>query len=385
MSSVIQSRRSLLRGVASLATPAWAQRRATKPVYAYVGSYTTEQRRARGDGIHVYRMDPDSGGWTHIQRLGNLVNPSFLILSQDQRFLYSVHGDESYATSFTVDRETGAIAPLNQAATGGSNGVHLALDGSGRFLVVANYATGTVAVLPVRPDGALAAQVQLVELKGQPGPHRVEQTGSHPHHIVFDPSGRFVAVPDKGLDRVFVFRFDPASGKLSPTAQGSVAARAGAAPRHISFHPALPVAFVLNEIGSSVTTYHWNADDGSLRPAQILPLLPPDFTADNTSAEIAASADGRFLYCSNRGHDSVAMFSVDKKTGLLTSIGWTPTQGKGPRFISLDPSQRFLYAANEQGDTVVSFRRDTATGLLKPAGQVVKNASPVTIAFTSGV
>ena len=382
-----QTRRNWLRGTARLAgpllsAPLWAQQgRATKAYYAYVGCFTTELRRARGDGIHVYRMDRETGAWTHLQHLGNLVNPSFLILSRDQRFLYAAHGDERYATSFTVDKSTGHLTRLNQADTGGGNGAHLALDPSGRFLVVANYASGTVAVLPVRPDGTLADQVQLAELRGQPGPHRVEQTSSHPHDVVFDPSGRFVAVPDKGLDRVFVFRFDAASGRLAPTEQGSVVARSGSAPRHMAFHPTLPAAWVVNEIGSSVTTYHWDPKTGVLRPALILPSLPPEFTGNNTGAEIIASANGRFVYCSNRGHDSIAIYAADPKTGLLRSIGWTPTQGKGPRFICLDPSQRFLYAAHEQGDTVVTFRVDLATGRLTPTGQVVRTASPVTIAF----
>jgi 6-phosphogluconolactonase len=385
---VALTRRIMLKGAAAAMAPllpAASQTartgRATPAMYAYVGSYTTAQRRGRGDGIHVYRMDPDTGGWNHIQHVGNLVNPSFLILSRDQRFLYSVHGDERYATSFAVDNDTGFLTLLNRAETGGTNGVHQAIDATGRFMVVANYATGTVAVLPVRKDGALSDQIQLAELEGEPGPHRTEQTSSHPHHIAFDPSGRFVAVPDKGLDRVFVFRFDQEKGKLSPTEQASVVARPGSGPRHIAFHPKLPVAWVINELSSSVTTYHWDAEHGALRPVQILPSLPSDFTGANTGAEILVSAGGRFVYTSNRGHDSVAMFAADAKTGLLTSIGWVSTQGRGPRYIGLDPSQRFLYAANEQGDTVVTFRVDSETGRLTATGQVVRNASPVTIAF----
>lgn len=376
-----QTRRTFLSGAAAVILPAGAQQRPPAVFYAYVGCFTTAQRRGRGDGIHVYRMDPATGAWSHLQHLGNLVNPSFLILSRDQRFLYSAHGDEKYVTSFAVDKDTGRLMLLNQAGTGGSNGAHHALDPSGRFLLVANYATGTVAVLPVRPDGSLADHIQLADLPGEPGPHRVEQTSSHPHHVVFDPSGRFVAVPDKGLDRVFVFRFDQATGRLTPTAQGSVRTRPGYAPRHAAFHPTLPVAWVINELGSTTTTYQWDAATGALRPVQILPSTPADFTGNNTGAEIVVSADGRFVYCSNRGHDSIAVYATDPKTGLLTSIGWRPTQGRGPRFISLDPSQRFLYAANEQGDTVVTFRVDRATGRLTPTGQVVQTASPATIAF----
>ena len=377
------TRRTVLTG--ALAAPVAAQTskaaQTSGKVFAYAGCYTTGQRHAHGDGIHVYRMDRQTGAWSHIQHIGNLVNPSFLILSRDQRFLYSVHGDEAYATAFAVDPESGFLTFLNRAETGGANGVHLATDRSGRFMVVANYAAGSVAVLPVRQDGRLANQIQLIRLQGEPGPNPKEQASSHPHHIVFDPSGGFVLVPDKGFDRVFVFRFDAASGKLSAAEPAAAKARAGSGPRHAAFHPALPLAWVVNELASSVTTYDWDPRHGSLKPVQTLPTLPSGFSGDNTAAEIAVSPDGRFVYCSNRGHDSIAIYSAHPKTGRLSSVGWTPTQGQSPRFIAFDPSHRFLYAANERSDTIVAFRVDSVAGRLTPAGQVVKNASPVTVAF----
>jgi 6-phosphogluconolactonase (cycloisomerase 2 family) len=379
------ARRDFLKGSIALAgpMPAWAQtKHSGSTAHAYVGSYTTEKRHGRGDGIHVFRIDTETGAWTHIQHVGNLVNPSFLIVSRDQRFLYSVHGDERYATSFAVDRESGHLTLLGQANTGGSNGVRQAIDASGKFMVVANYGSGTVAVLPVQQDGRLANFTQLVALEGQPGPHRIEQSSSHPHDIVFDPTGRFVLVPDKGLDRVFVFQFDHATGTLSPTEQGAVITRAGSGPRHGAFHPKLPVVWVLNELNSTTVTYRWDA--GALHPIQVLPSLPCDFTGDNTGAEIIVSADGRYVYCSNRGHDSIVIYAADQKTGLLTSLGWVSTQGKTPRFIALDPSQRFLYAANEQGDSIVTFRVEHTTGRLTPTGHDVRSATPVAIAFSGG-
>ncbi len=382
------TRRGLLGGAAAIAGRWAAPAQGQAVVYAYVGCYTTAQRYARGDGIHVYRVNPDTGAWTHVQHLGGLVNPSFLVVGKDvlgrgQRSLYSVHGDESYATSFSIDRETGHLRQRNRVETGGRNGVHQAVDPSGRFLLVANYTSGSVAVLPIAQDGTLAEPVQVVALQGQPGPHRIEQTSSHPHHIVFDPSGRFVIVPDKGLDRIFVFRFDPAAGKLTATEQGAAIARAGSGPRHAAFHPTLPVAWVVNEIGNTIATCYWEAEHGSLRLAQILPLLPAEYTGESTGAEIAVSTGGRFVYCSNRGHDSIAIFSANPKTGLLTPAGWVSSGGRTPRFIGFDPSRRFLYAANEQSDTVALWRAD-AIGRLTPAGEVVRNASPVTIAFASG-
>jgi 6-phosphogluconolactonase len=391
------TRRTLLRGgmalgIAQLAGPSRAEQtpaavphpnHAAGALYAYVGCYTTARRYARGDGIHVYRVEPETGVWTHVQQVGNLVNPSFLALRRDQRYLYAVHGDESFATSFSVDRNTGSLTFLNRVETGGRNGVHQAIDPSDKFMVVANYGSGSVSVLPVRQNGTLADQVQVVVLPGLPGPNRIEQASSHPHQIVFDPSGRFVAVPDKGLDRIFIFSFDPDTGSLTPTVQGSAVARSGSGPRRIAFHPALPVAFVLNEIGSSIVTYYLEAEHGSLRSVQILPTLPSDYTGENTASEIAVSGGGRFVYCSNRSHDSIAIFAVDASTGLLTSTGWVSSRGRIPRFIGFDPSCRFLYAANEQSDTVVSWLADSSTGRLTPAEQVVRNASPVAIAFAS--
>lgn len=349
-------------------------------IYAYTGCYTTAKRNGKGDGIHVFRMDAATGAWTPVQTLGGLMNPSFLITSRDGRFLYSVHGDGDYATAYSIDPADGRIAVLNKGATGGDNGVAHAFSRNGRFLVVANYGTGSVAVLPVSPDGRLGDQTQLVKLEGAPGPHKTEQTSSHPHHVAFDPSGRFVLVPDKGLDRVFVFAFDEAAGRLTPTAQGSVQARAGSAPRHLGFHPKLPVVWVFNEIASSVTTYAFDTATGALTPRRILPSIPPEFTGENSCAEIAVSADGRFVYGSNRGHDSVAAFTVDA-AGQLTAAGWTPTGGRVPRYIGIDPTGHFLYAANEQGHTVTSFRIDARTGKLTSAGAPISIPSPVTIAF----
>ncbi|HUI97979.1 MAG TPA: lactonase family protein [Xanthobacteraceae bacterium] len=384
LAALLASSAAVMLAAAILVTPSAPARAQSAPganaMFAYVGSFTTEKRKARGDGIHVYRVDPATGAWTHVQHVGDLVNPSFLALSRDQRFLYSAHGDETYATAFALDRATGEAKVLNKAATGGSNGVHPAIDPSGKYLVVANYASGSVAVLPIGDDGSLKDQHQLVPLRGEPGPHKVEQQSSHPHEVVFDPSGRFLLVPDKGLDRVFVFRFDRDTGRLTPTEQGSVKSRPGAGPRHLAFHPTLPIVWVLDELDSTATTYRFDAERGALTPLQVITTLPTNFTGASTTAEIAVSGDGRFVYCSNRGHDSVTTFAVDN-SGLLATVGWDATQGRGPRYIGLDPAGRFLQAANEQGDTVVTFARDPASGRLTPTGQVVKNASPVTIVY----
>lgn len=388
------SRRALLGGAALtaplvLAAGAGAQpagpraMRAASPLRAYVGSFTTAARRARGDGIHVYRIDPNSGAWTHLHHTGDLVNPSFLHLSRDQRFLYSVHGDEEYATAFAIDPGNGSLRLLGRAATGGKNGVRQNIDPTGRWMVVTNYSSGSVAVLEVKPDGSLVDQHQLIVLEGALGPHRVEQAISHPHDVVFDPTGRYVVVPDKGLDRIFVFTLDPATGRLSPTAQGSVQSRPQAGPRHCAFHPSRPVLWVLNELDSTLTTYAWDPATGALRPQQVITTLPTDFTGYSTCSEISASADGRFVYATNRGHDSITIFAVSPD-GRLTLGGWQPSQGSTPRFATLAPGGKLFCAANEQSDTVVTYRVDLRNGRLAPTGQVVRNASPVTIVFAGG-
>src|SRR5215471_12479863 len=356
----------------------------TTPLYAYVGSFTTAQRKARGDGINVYRVDPTTGDWTHIQHIGDLVNPSFLALSPDQRFLYSVHGDEDYATAFALDPATGQAKLLNRAATGGKNGVRGTVDPSGKFLVVANYASGNVAVLPIAPDGSLKDQQQVVQLTGEPGPHKVEQTSSHPHDIVFDPSGRFVVVPDKGLDRIFVFRFDAATGKLAPTEQGSVKSRSGAGPRHLAFHPIRPIVWVLNELDSTITTYSFDTESGALQALQVLSILRPEFTGDSTAAEIAVLTSVPVVYVSIRGQDAVAALGVIARDGTLRLVAWQSTLGKTPRFIGLDPAGYNLYAANEQSDTVNTLRIDPQTAHPIAASNIVQNASPVTIVFAGG-
>jgi 6-phosphogluconolactonase len=237
-------------------------------------------------------------------------------------------------------------------------------------------------VLPVKPDGGLSDYTQLVKMEGTPGPHRVEQPGSHPHQIVFDPSGRFVLVPDKGLDRVFVFRFDEAAGQLTPGPEPSERTRSGAGPRHLAFHPKLAVVWVLNELGNTVTTYNWDGAKGSLTAVQTLPTLPENFTGDSTAAELAVTADGKFLYTSNRGHDSIAAFQVNPKTGLLKTVEWTSSGGKVPRYIAIEPGGKTLLAANEQGDTIFRFAMNAGTGALKSMGAPIANGTPVTVAFS---
>lgn len=348
--------------------------------FAYVGAYTTKQRAARGDGLNVYRVDAKTAAWTHVHLVPDLVNPSFLALDRTQRFLYAVHGDLSDISAFAVDGATGRLTFLDRQSTAGKNPVHLTVDAGNRFLIVANHITSTLALVPRRDDGRLDPVADLVKLEGKIGPHRVEQPFAKPHQVEFDPSGRFVVAPDKGLDCLFVYRLDANARKLVRVGE-PVTARAGAGPRHIAFHPGGRFAYVINELDSTVTAYRFAPASGALMPFQLLSSLPDDFTSNSTGAEIAASADGRFLYVSNRGHDSIGAFAIDAATGRLSAVAWQTTLGKTPRFFALDPTQEFVFAANEGSDTIVVFDRDRRSGRLSPTQTVVNVGSPACIVF----
>lgn len=348
-------------------------------MFAYVGSRTTRERNARGKGIGVFKVEPRTGALDLVQQVEGLVNPSYLALGPGGDVLYTVHGDEREVSAFGIDRASGALRFINRQSTEGTNPVHLALDPSGHFLVVTNHIGASLAVLPITADGALGPVSELVTVSGPPGPHRVEQQQAKPHFNPFDPTGRFVVVPDKGLDRVFSFCFD--AGRLVPAAIPFVATREGAGPRNLVFHPRQHLAYVVNELDSTVTAYRFAADTGALEPLQIVPTLPSTFTGNSRAAGIAVDAAGRTLYASNRGHDSIAMFRIDPQSGLLEFLGAQSTQGRTPRFFTLSPDGRLLFALNEDSDTIVVLRVDATNGRLAPTGITTSTGSPVCLVF----
>jgi 6-phosphogluconolactonase (cycloisomerase 2 family) len=350
----------------------------TTRLLAYVGSRTTRERNARGEGISIFAVDRDSGALDLLQVVGDLANPSFLALNRAGDRLYCVHGDQQEVSAFRV-LEDGALSLLNRVSCQGRNPVHLALDPKERSLLVSNHLSGTVAVLALDEDGGLQEVSQLVSLPGAPGPHRIEQPFSKPHFNPFDPSGRFVLVPDKGLDRIFSFRLE--QGKLTPAEPAWVDTREGAGPRNLAFHPRLAIAYAVNELDCTVTTYAFDQDAGGLRALQVLSVLPDTFTGNSRAAGIAVSADGRFVYASSRGCDGIAAFAVDPATGCLHFQDVTPSGGRTPRFFALAPSGRHLYALNEDSDTIVRFAVDAAGGRLAAAGAPVHCGSPVCMVF----
>ncbi|MCJ2089681.1 lactonase family protein [Methylobacterium sp. E-005] len=342
---------------------------------AFVGCFTTERRRARGRGIDVYRTGGGLESWVHLGRVEGLTNPSFLVTDDRRAVLYTVQGDGEAASAFAAQAD-GTLRALGSAATGGTNSVHQALDATGRFLIVANYASGSVALLPVRPDGGLEPASHILPLSGNPGPHRTEQACAHPHHVVVSPDGRHVLVPDKGLDRVFVLAVD--DERLAIVSE--TAMRPGAGPRHIAFHPRSPLAFLVNELDSSIATCRWDAEAGTLTPLHLAPTLPPDFFGASTAAAIVVTPDKRFVYASNRGQDGIIRFRVEAEAGRLDPAGWTPSGGRDPRFMALAPDGAHLLVANEQGDSLVEFAIDADSGDLTRTGDR-PSPSPCTIAF----
>jgi 6-phosphogluconolactonase len=350
----------------------------------YVGCFTEERRHGHGNGINVYSVNGKTGAWTHLQTFSDVVNPSWLLTNRDQTVLYSLNGDQTYVRSFTIDKATGRITAQSQIETGGKNAVVAQLDENERFMILANYSSGHVTVMRMNQDGSFAEQVQHLPLEGKLRPrHRIrQQESSHPHDVIWAPGRKFVIIPDKGLDRVWTFRYDDATGQVSHVDPPSVPARDGAAPRHGVFHPKLPVFWVTNEMDSSLTTYRWDKKKGILTTKDIVSTLPGDFVDDTSTAEIHFHAKSNTLYVSNRGLDKLTLYRVNSKTGDVKLIGWQDIHGKEPRYFGIDPSGTFLYCANARTDTITPFRIDQKTGKLKRAGKQIAVASAVTMVFT---
>ncbi|WP_285749243.1 lactonase family protein [Lentzea sp. NBRC 105346] len=337
--------------------------KATKRVF--FGAYTTWSGGAQGVGIGTY--DPANGQLKSTGVIKGVVNPSWVEESRDGRFLYAVN-ETSDGGVTAINAQT--LKVINKQVTGGADPCHLAIDPSGRFLVTADYSSGSLSVFPIRPDGGLGARTHLVKHKGS-GPDPDRQKGPHAHQVVFDPHGKHLLAVDLGADAVFSYTLS-AQGKL--TLVNTAKLKPGAGPRHLAFHPNGKTAYIANELDSTIVVSAY--DNGKLTPGQVLKTAPAGGVR-NYPAEVLVSQDGRFVYLSNRGHDSVAVFAVDGAG--LKLVETTPTGGKFPRHITLDPSGRFLFAANQNSNLVTSFSVDRATGRLTPAGTPLSTPIPVCV------
>ena len=313
-------------------------------------------------------------------------SPSFLAVGGSGRVLYAVNEVDEYkgakagsVTSFAVDAATGGLRALGVESTGGAAPCHVQCDKTGKFVAVANYTGGNIAMFPVGPDGRLAASSALLSGTGS-GPNKARQQGPHAHQVVFDPTNHFLLEADLGIDRILVYRFDQASGRLTPNDPPSAAVTPGSGPRHLAFHPNGRFVFVINELSSTITSFAWDGAKGSLRSLGTLSTLPAGHTGENSTAEIAVHPNGRFLYGSNRGHDSLAVFSV-AADGTLALVEHEPTRGKTPRNFTIDPTGKWLIAANQATGTLAVFAIDQKTGALSPAGPLASVGSPVCVLF----
>jgi 6-phosphogluconolactonase len=330
-------------------------------------------------------MDQASGKLTPAGVVGEAVNPSFLAIAPNHRFLYAVNeigdfgGTNCGAVSaFAIDPSSGKLTLLNQESSRGSGPCHLIVDKQGKNVLVANYGGGSVAVLPIRPDGRLGPATAFIQHQGSSvNPQR--QKEPHAHSMNLDAANRFAFAADLGLDKILVYRFDPNQGTLVPNEPTAAVLTPGCGPRHFAFHPSGRWAYVIDEIDSTVTALRYDAKIGALKSLQTVSTLPEGFTGSNSTAEIQVHPSGKFLYGSNRGDNSIAIFTIDPDTGLLTSAGRQSTQGKTPRGFGIDPTGSLLLAANQDSDSIVVFRIDPESGKLEPTGQVVDVPMPVCV------
>jgi 6-phosphogluconolactonase len=348
----------------------------------YVGTYTGPNSK----GIYAFRFDPKSGKTESLGLAGEVVNPAFVALHPNGKFLYAASelGNDGKTngavTAFAIDRKSGMLTKLNSVSSGGGGSCHLVVDHTGKMLVVANYGSGSVASFPVGADGRIGELKSLMKHAGS-GPDRARQRGPHTHGAFISPDNRFVVIPDLGLDQVWVYKMDPATAQLSENEPAFVSVKPGSGPRHFAFSPNGKFAYVVQEMGSMVTAFSYDAAAGKLTEVQAISTLPADFKGEDNSAEIGIDPKGRFLYASNRGHDSIAVFAIDPKKGTLRPVEITLTQGKIPRNFKLDPTGRYLFAANQKSNNIVVFHVDPKSGKMTPAQQVLDAPAPVCIEF----
>lgn len=344
----------------------------------YIGTYTATTSK----GIHAYRFQPSSGKLTAIGVVAETPNPAFLAVSPDRRFLYAVNwrGSETIeghtVSAYALDTASGKLAFLNKVSSRGQAPTHLAVDHGGKAVFVVNYDSGSVAALPIDANGRLG-EASYAEQYSGPSVHSLP--GPHAHGVVFSPDNRFAFVADVGLDRIFVYRFDASNGSVSPHNPPFASGTPGRGPRHLAIRPDGKFLYANNETASSVTAF--SVAGGALKELQTVSSLPANFNGKNSTAEIQIDPAGRFLYVSNRGHDSIAVFAVDAAQGTLTPVEHVLTQGRTPRNFSLDPTGSYLFAANQNSGTIVLFRVDKPTGRLKPTGQVVEVPTPSCVLF----
>ena len=343
-------------------------------VLVYIGTYTS----GKSEGIYVYRMEKSTGALEFVSKATGVDNPTFLAIHPQQRYLYAVNEIGEFAgklsgavSAFSIDPQTGELTYLNQQPTHGPGPCHLSVDKTGKFVLVANYGGGSVSVIPIQDDGQLGEATDFIQHEGSSvNPRR--QEGPHAHSIILSPDNRYAFAPDLGLDKIMIYQLDLTQGKLKPNDEPWATVKAGAGPRHFTFHPNGKYAYVINELDSTFTAFTYDETHGTLKEVQMVSTLPEDFEGTSHCADVHVSPSGKFLYGSNRGHDSIVIYAIDEDTGKLTYVGHELTQGKNPRNFVIDPTGTFLLAANQSTDTIVTFRIEQQTGKLMSTGHVAE-------------
>ena len=402
------SRRKLLRNAGAFAaSPAIvqsiAQGKATSgPILAYVGTYSSpegpEGSKGRGQGIYLFHMNPSDGTLSQQKLFADDSNPSWLAFNPSRTHLYAANETSTYqgtksgsVSAFRIDRSSGNLTLLSTVSSEGAGPAHLSVHPSGRYVLVANYYGGTVAVLPIGSNGEVGKATDVKRDEGKLGPTHAASApaGSfaisghdhpHAHMIQSDPSGRFVLASDLALDRIFIWKFDADHGKLMPNDPASVSVPPGDGPRHFTFHPNRRWMYSLQEEGSTLILFEWDGEHGRLTEKQTISSLPKGVAGTNFTSEVVVSPDGRFVYAANRLHDSVAFFSIGP-AGTLTYAGEVWTRGDYPRSISIDPTGNFLYSCNQRSDVICTFRVNKRTGELTFTGQYTPVGTPAIIIF----
>jgi 6-phosphogluconolactonase len=332
--------------------------------------------------IEAFRFDLASGALTRVGVAAEIEHPSFLSISPNHQFLYAIseggNPSASSISAFTLDVAAGKLTFLNKQPVGGSGPCYVEVDASGKSALVANYGSGSFAAFPVASDGKLQTMSGFIQDKGS-SVDPARQEGPHAHCLVAGPDGRFAYGCDLGLDKVMIFKFDPEKGTMVPNEPAFAQVKPGSGPRHIAFHPNGKWAFVINEMASTITVFSYAAANGALQEIQTISALPEDFSAPSTCAEVAVHPSGKFVYGSNRGDDSIAVFACDEESGKLTIIERVSSGGKTPRQFEIDPTGRYLLAANQDSNTVVVFRIDGASGRLQPTGSKVQSDNPMCV------
>jgi len=351
------------------------------PVLVYVGTYT-----ARSRGIYVYEMNSSTGELTLRNTFAGEGNPSFVALHPNGRYLYSVSEVGTYMgsptgsiTAWAINQPSGDLSRLNTESSLGRAPAHISVDPTGRFVMAANYTEGTVTVLPILADGRLGAATDSQKHVGTLGPNTARQDAPHAHMILPDRNGRFAIVNDLSLDDTYVYDLNPNNGTLVKLA--TVKAIPGAGPRHLAYHPNGRFVFVINELDNSLRSHSWDAATGTLTPVDVKSTLPANYKGRTTTAQVIVSADGRFVYGSNRGHNTIALFSVNQSTGQLTFVETVWTQGQTPRNFNIDPSGRFMYIGHQDSDNITVFNVNPTDGKLTFTGQFIEVPQAVCIEF----